>query len=73
MKERSPITKMPFHTMRQFKHIFKGQVPRHEFVDKTIVEGIIREIYFYPEDKESVKEGALSIFQKQLPVLQIYH
>ena len=64
---------MPFHTKRQFKHIFKGQVPHHEFVDKTIVEGIIGEIYFHPEDKEQLKEGALSIFQKQWPELQIYH
>jgi hypothetical protein len=45
---------------------FQGtQVPHHEFVDKTIVEGIIGEIYFHPKDKEQVKEGALSILQKQ--------
>ena len=44
---------------------FQGtQVPHHEFVDKTIIEGIIGEIYFHPEDKEQVKEGVPSIFQE---------
>ena len=44
---------------------FQGtQVPRHELVDKTIVEGIIGEIYFHPEDNEQVKEQALIIFQE---------
>ena len=44
---------------------FQGtQVPRQEFVDKTIVEHIIGEIYFHPEDKEQVKEGVLSISQE---------
>ena len=53
---------------------FQGtQVPHYKFVAKTIVEGIIGEIYFHPEDKEQVKEGVLSIFQKQCPVLEIYH
>ena len=42
-------------------------------MDKTIIEGIIGEIYFHLEDKEQVKEGALSIFQKQWPVVQVYH
>jgi hypothetical protein len=35
-------------------------------VDKTIVEGIIGEIYFHPDDKEQVKEGALSIFPETM-------
>ena len=44
---------------------FQGtQVPHHEFVDKTIVDGIIGEMYFHPEDEEQVKEGVLSIFQE---------
>ena len=44
---------------------FQGtQVPCQEFVDKTIVEHFIGEMYFHPEDKEQVKEGALSIFQE---------
>ena len=44
---------------------FQGtQVPHHEFVDKTIVDGIIGDMYFHPEDEEQVKEGALSIFQE---------
>ena len=44
---------------------FQGtQVPHHEFVDKTIVDGIIGKMYFHPEDKEQVKEGVLSIFQE---------
>ena len=43
---------------------FQGtQVPHHEFVDKTIVDGIIGDMYFHPENEEQVKEGALSIFQ----------
>jgi hypothetical protein len=32
-------------------------------VDKTIVEGIIGEMYFHPEDNEQVNEGALRISQ----------
>jgi hypothetical protein len=44
---------------------FQGtQVPHNEFVDKTIVDGIIGEMYFHPEDEKQVKEGVLSIFQK---------
>ena len=46
------------------EHFQGTQVPHHEFVHKTIVEGIIEEIYFHPEDREQVKEGALSIFQE---------
>jgi hypothetical protein len=61
------------HQETIYAHFQGTQVPHHEFVDKRIVEGIIGEIYFHPEDKEEVKEGALSIFQKQWPVLQIYH
>ena len=38
---------------------FQGtQVPHHEFVDKTIVDVIIGDMYFHPEDEEQVKEGA---------------
>ena len=33
-------------------------------MDKSIVEGIIGEMYFHPEDKEQVKEGAQSISQE---------
>ena len=33
-------------------------------MDKTIVDGIFGEMYFHPEDKVQVKEGALSIFQE---------
>ena len=44
---------------------FQGtQVPHHEFVDKTIVDVIIGDMYFHPEDEEQVKEGVLSIFQE---------
>jgi hypothetical protein len=45
-------------------HYQGTQVPHHEFVDKTIVDGIIGEMYFHPEDEEQVKEEALSIIQE---------
>jgi hypothetical protein len=46
---------------------FQGtKVLHHKFLDKTIVEGINGEIYFSPEDKGQVKEGALSISRKTM-------
>jgi hypothetical protein len=59
MKEKRPISRIPSHTKIKFKNIFKGQRFRtiNFWMDKTIVEGIIGEMYFHPEDKEQVKEG----------------